>query len=69
MCFLSKFHRNGKLSKGINTTFLDLIHKVENSQRHADFQPISFVDCMYKVLAKVLANKLRKMMGSVLSEP
>ena len=59
MRFLVEFHRNGKLSKGLNSTFIALIPKVESPQRLADFRPISLVGCLYKVLAKVLANRLR----------
>jgi hypothetical protein len=65
MRFLSEFHRNGKLTKGVNSTFIALIPKVNSPQRHNDFQPISLVGCMYKVLAKVLANRLRKVVNSV----
>lgn len=50
---------NWKLSKRINNIFIVLILKVQNPQQLVDFWPISMVRCMYKVLAKVLANKLR----------
>jgi len=51
--FLVKFHRNGKLAKGINSTFIALIPKVGS---------------MYKILTKVLANRLRSIIGSVISD-
>ena len=54
MRFLVEFHQNGKLTKGVNSTFIALIPKVDSPQRLADFRPISLVGCMYKVLAKVL---------------
>jgi len=63
--FLNEFHRNGKLIKGVNSTFIALIRKVESPQRLNDFRPISMVGCMYKVLAKVLANKLQAIIGSL----
>ncbi|CAJ2627985.1 unnamed protein product [Trifolium pratense] len=68
MCFISKFHRNGKLSKGLNSTFIALIPKVDSPQRLNDFRPISLVGSLYKILAKVLANRLRTVIGSVISE-
>ena len=37
MCFLVKFHRNGKLTKGVNSTFIALIPKVNSPQRLNDF--------------------------------
>jgi len=67
MRFISEFHRNGKLSKGINNTFIALIPKVENPQRLNDFRPISMVGCLYKVLYKVLTNRLRRVMPSIIS--
>jgi hypothetical protein len=63
-----EFHRNGKLTKGVNSTFIALIPKVDNPQRLADFRPIALVGCMYKVLEKVLADRLRSIMGFVVSD-
>jgi hypothetical protein len=58
MRFISEFHRNGKLTKGINNTFIALIPKVENPQKLNDFRYISLVGSMYKILAKLLSNRL-----------
>ena len=33
-----------------------------------DFRPISLVGSLYKILAKLLANRLRQVIGSVISE-
>jgi hypothetical protein len=66
--FVSEFHRNGKLAKGINTTFIVLIPKVGNPQRLNDFRLISLVGSLYKIIAKLLANRLRLVISSVVSE-
>ncbi|GAU10636.1 hypothetical protein TSUD_419760, partial [Trifolium subterraneum] len=68
MRFIVEFHQNGKLTKGLNSTFIALIPKVDSPQRLNDFRPISLVGCLYKILAKVLANRLRQVIGSVISE-
>jgi len=68
MRFLSAFHWNGKLSKGINNTFIALIPKIACPQRLNDFRPISMVGSLHKVLSKVLSNRLRRVMSSVISE-
>ena len=68
MRFLVEFHRNGRLSKGINSTFIALIPKVDNPHRLNDFRPISLVGSLYKILAKVLANRLRSVIGLVISD-
>ncbi|GAU32797.1 hypothetical protein TSUD_152460 [Trifolium subterraneum] len=69
MRFLLEFYANGKLVKGSNRTFIVLIPKVANPQRISDFRPISLVGCMYKILAKVLANRSKLVMDTVISEP
>jgi len=68
MNFITDFHHNGKLTKGINSTFIALIPKVASPQRMNDYRPISLVGCMYKVLAKVLANRLRAVIASVVPD-
>ena len=68
MRFISYFHRNGKLTRGINTTFIALIPKVGCPQRLNDFRPISLVGSLYKILSKVLSNRLRMIIGGVISE-
>ncbi|GAU10511.1 hypothetical protein TSUD_420810, partial [Trifolium subterraneum] len=66
--FFSEFHRQGILSKGLNSTFITLIPKVESPQRVADFRPIALVSSIYKILSKVLANRLRQVVGSIVSQ-
>ncbi|GAU18974.1 hypothetical protein TSUD_178910 [Trifolium subterraneum] len=68
MRFITEFHRNGRLTKGINATFIALIPKVDSPQRLNDFRHISLVGSLYKILAKFLANRLRLVMGGVISE-
>jgi len=68
MRFVGDFHRNDKLTKGINSTFIALIPKVESPQKLNDFRPISLVGSLYKILAKLLANKFQKVVGKVVSE-
>jgi len=68
MRFVSEFHRNGKLFKSINTTFIALIFKVGSPQKLNDFRPISLVASQYEILAKLLANRLRGVIGSVISD-
>ncbi|MCH92872.1 cysteine-rich receptor-like protein kinase [Trifolium medium] len=64
----AEFRRNGKLSKGLNSTFFAIIPKVDSPQRLNDFRPISLVGSLYKILVKVLANRLRLVIGSAISE-
>ena len=68
MRYIVEFHRNGRLTKGVNSTFIAFIPKVTSPQQLNDFRPISLDGCMYKVLAKVLANRLRGVLGNVISD-
>lgn len=69
MCciFFTEFHRDGKLTRGINNTLIAFIPKVESTQRLADFCPISLIGRLYKFLTKVFANRLKNVFGSVIS--
>jgi len=64
----SEFHRNGSLVKGLNCMFIALISKVENSELLLEFRLVYLVSCVYKVLVKVLPNRLKKFIGSLVSD-
>jgi hypothetical protein len=54
MQFIYEFHRNDKLSKSLNSTFIALLPKVDNPQHLNDFRPISLVVVEAKSLFDVL---------------
>ncbi|GKV49208.1 hypothetical protein SLEP1_g55970 [Rubroshorea leprosula] len=66
--FIQEFHEQGRLVKGSNSSFIVLIPKVENPQRIEEFRPISLIGVMYKIVAKLLANRLRRVLGRVIGE-
>lgn len=68
MAFIYEFHRNDKLVKGLNTTFIVLISKKENPQKVEDYRPVSLIGCLYKILSKLLATRLQKVIHSVISD-
>ena len=57
----------GKFVKSLNTTFLVLVPKKGGANDLCDFRPISLVGGLYKLLAKVLANRLKKVVRKVVS--
>ncbi|GKV11786.1 hypothetical protein SLEP1_g23006 [Rubroshorea leprosula] len=66
--FVQEFHEHGKLVRGSNSSFIALILKVENPYRIKDYRPISLIGVMYKILAKLLANRLRKVLDKIIGE-
>ena len=50
-----------------NATFLVLIPKKGGASDVQDFRPISLVGSLYKILVKVLANRLKSVIGKVVS--
>ena len=59
---------SGAILKSINHTFITLIPKVNNLEKVFDFQPISLCNVIYKIVSKVIANRLKPMLNSIISE-
>uniref|UniRef100_A0A2N9IM54 non-specific serine/threonine protein kinase n=1 Tax=Fagus sylvatica TaxID=28930 RepID=A0A2N9IM54_FAGSY len=62
-----EFHTHCKFEKSLNATFIALIPKKRDALNIRDFRPISLVGSMYKLLSKVLANRIRLVMESLIS--
>ncbi|XP_028073296.1 uncharacterized protein LOC114275454 [Camellia sinensis] len=52
----------------INHTFIVLIPKIKNPKLMSEFQQISLCNVVYKIIAKVLANRLKEVLPSVISD-
>ncbi|KAM0043509.1 putative RNA-directed DNA polymerase [Helianthus debilis subsp. tardiflorus] len=63
-----KFHSEGKITRGCGSSFLTLIPKCVDPTSFSDYRPISLIGCISKVISKTLANRLKKVVGSVVSE-
>ena len=62
-----EFYDQKSFAKSLNTTFLVLIPKKGGAKDLVDFRPISLLGGLCKLLAKVLANRLKKVLGKVVS--
>ena len=65
MGFFVDFHNSGTFEKSLNATVISLLPKVARAVDISKFRPISLVGSVYKILAKVLASKLRIVIGKV----
>ena len=68
MTFFDHFHRSSEFEWSLNASFLSLIPKKNNALNIKDFRPISLVGSVYKLLSKVLANRLRRVLDKLISE-
>ena len=62
-----EFHEQNSFIRSLNHTFLVLLPKKGGVEDLGDYRPISLLGGLYKLLAKVLANKLKKVIGKVVS--
>ena len=62
-----EFHEYCSFERSLNATFVSLIPKKHGADEIKDFRPISLVGGMYKIIAKLLANRLSVVLGNIVS--
>ncbi|KAI9185839.1 hypothetical protein LWI28_011207 [Acer negundo] len=68
MRFTLEFYIDGDLVKDLNNSFIALIPKYANPEAITHYRPISLVGLLYKVISKILANRLKRVMNSIIGE-
>ena len=68
MDFFEYFHQHSVFERSMNASFLTLIPKKGNAVNIKDFRSINLVGNVYKLLSKVLANRLRVVLDNLISE-
>jgi hypothetical protein len=61
------FFVTGRMPEGVNDTAIILIPKIDQPETLKDFRPISLCTVMYKVIAKCMVNRLRPILGEIIS--
>ncbi|KAL1198538.1 putative ribonuclease H protein [Cardamine amara subsp. amara] len=64
---VQSFFAKGFLPKGINSTILALVPKKQSSTEMKDYRPISCCNVLYKVISKILANRLKGVLPYIIS--
>ena len=58
----------GHIQRKVNHSHIVLIPKEKNPQRVVDYRPISLSNVIYKIISKVLANKLKMVLPNIISD-
>nr|GEY15273.1 RNA-directed DNA polymerase, eukaryota, reverse transcriptase zinc-binding domain protein [Tanacetum cinerariifolium] len=65
---VSYFFQEGSFPKGGNSSFIALIPKSQHANMVKDFRPISLIGSLYKIIAKILANRLVGVLEDIVSD-
>nr|GEV48659.1 RNA-directed DNA polymerase, eukaryota [Tanacetum cinerariifolium] len=62
------FFDHSSFSKGCNSSFIALIPKNQDPKFVNDYRPISLIGCLYKVVTKIVANRLSSVISGLISD-
>ncbi|GKA76522.1 RNA-directed DNA polymerase, eukaryota [Tanacetum coccineum] len=65
--FTFDFYRS-KFPPGTNSLFITLIPKMQDAKVVKDFRPISLIGSIYKIIAKIMANRFNMVIGDLISD-
>ena len=67
-CVLTSLN-SGSMPSGLNETHICFIPKVKSPQKITEYRPISLCNIVYKLISKVLANRLKRVLVEVIDDP
>ncbi|GKA80109.1 RNA-directed DNA polymerase, eukaryota [Tanacetum coccineum] len=68
MAAVKHFFHSGFIPKGVNSSFIALIPKSPDAKMVKEFRPISLIGSLYKIIGKILANRLVMVLGNIVNE-
>ncbi|GKE13892.1 putative RNA-directed DNA polymerase, eukaryota [Tanacetum coccineum] len=68
VCAVQWFWDKMEILKGCNASFITIIPKVTDPICLNDFRPISLIGCYYKIIAKMLAERVKRVVGYVVGD-
>ena len=67
MELMEEFHTGTCRMGRINRAYIMLLPKVSRAEQVGNFRPISLSNSIYSIIAKVLTNRLRGLLGTLIS--
>ena len=64
---IEQFFKNHNLLRNQNHSFITLVPTLSGSHTTHQFRPISFCNIVYKIISKVLANRLKRFLPKIIS--
>ncbi|GJV36977.1 RNA-directed DNA polymerase, eukaryota [Tanacetum coccineum] len=65
---VKEFFNSSSFPKGCNSSFIALIPKVLGANKLNEFRSISLIGCQYKIIGKILANRLSLVIGDIVTQ-
>nr|GEX98872.1 RNA-directed DNA polymerase, eukaryota [Tanacetum cinerariifolium] len=65
---VNHFYNNGFCHKGGISSFIALIPKTQGAKLVKDFRPVSLIGSLYKIITKLLANRLVTVIGNIVND-
>ena len=62
---IEHFYKFGNISRGCNASFISLVPKLGNLITLDGYRPISVVGCIYKLISKILSNRVKKVLPKI----
>ena len=68
MCMVMNVLNSNMSIADINRTNVTLIPKINSPSRLSDFRPISLCNVVYKLVSKILANRIKNILPQIITE-
>jgi len=68
MAMIEEVHKKGHMNDPLNSNFISLIPNSDSLQSLDDSRPISLCNCIYKIVANVIARRLKIVFSTSISK-